>query len=134
MTKAAVAAEIYGEESAKGADGLRKRCIARFKAELGMGDAGAATYFQNTKKKAEGGSALTLKPKAPQPPTPPTVSSGFPVITDKPQWYRFDTDHNGIVLVVDCFPTEELATAALLKHGGAVSAPDQPIKIGECYK
>ena len=77
MSKAARAVEIYQEEAKLGGESLRKRCIARFKSELAMKDAGAGTYFQNTKKKVEGAGAtpqLQLspnpKPKATEQPKP----------------------------------------------------------------
>lgn len=53
-TKAEQAQAIFVEEAAAGDDKLRARVIKRFKDELGMGDAGASTYFQNAKKKAAG--------------------------------------------------------------------------------
>lgn len=53
-TKAEKAQSIFTEEAAAGDDKLRARVIKRFKDELGMGDAGASTYFQNAKKKAAG--------------------------------------------------------------------------------
>lgn len=55
VSKAAKAQAIYAEEAAKGEDKLRARVIKRFKDELGMGDAGASTYYQNCKKIAAGG-------------------------------------------------------------------------------
>lgn len=54
-TKAAAALEIYNALKAANDPDIRKKFIARCKDELGMGDAGAATYYQTTKTKAEGG-------------------------------------------------------------------------------
>ncbi|MNB75760.1 hypothetical protein D3C75_224160 [compost metagenome] len=54
INKAEIALNIFKAEAEQGEDKLRARCIKRFKAELGMGDAGASTYFQNCKKKAAG--------------------------------------------------------------------------------
>ncbi len=55
ISKAQQALAIFTTEAAAGDDKLRARVIARFKAELGMGPAGASTYFQNVKKIAAGG-------------------------------------------------------------------------------
>lgn len=54
MSKAAVALEIYNELVAEAVPDLRKQFISRCKSDLAMSDAGAATYFQTTKRKAEG--------------------------------------------------------------------------------
>lgn len=45
---------IFAEEAAKGDEKLRARVIKRFKEELGMGEAGASTFYQNAKKRAAG--------------------------------------------------------------------------------
>lgn len=52
--KADTAQVIYAEEAVIGDEKLRARVIARFKSELSMSDAGASTYFQNCKKRANG--------------------------------------------------------------------------------
>lgn len=54
VNKADTAQAIYAEEAAIGDEKLRARVIARFKSELTMSDAGASTYFQNCKKRANG--------------------------------------------------------------------------------
>lgn len=54
VSKAQKALAIFTEESTAGEEKLRARVIARFKSELDMKDAGASTYFQNTKKLAAG--------------------------------------------------------------------------------
>lgn len=59
MTKAEAALIIYNELKAANDPDIRKKFIARCKAELAMGDAGAATYYQTTKTKAEGGKPKT---------------------------------------------------------------------------
>lgn len=67
-TKAEQAQAIFIEEAAAGEDKLRARVIKRFKDELGMGDAGASTYFQNAKKKAAGEKVKHYyKPKSDKP-------------------------------------------------------------------
>lgn len=45
---------IFVEEAAKGDEKLRARVIKRYKEELGMGEAGASTFYQNAKKRAAG--------------------------------------------------------------------------------
>ncbi len=66
VSKAQKALAIYNEEFAKDpVDKLRARVIKRFKEELDMKDAGASTYFQNTKKIASGGKVKHYyKPKS----------------------------------------------------------------------
>jgi len=54
LSKADKSQLIFAEESAKGDDKLRARCIARFVNELDMKNAGASTYFQNCKTRAKG--------------------------------------------------------------------------------
>lgn len=54
LSKAQKSQLIFEEESAKGDDKLRARCIARFVNELDMKNAGASTYFQNCKTRAKG--------------------------------------------------------------------------------
>lgn len=54
LSKAQKSQLIFDEESAKGDDKLRARCIARFVNELDMKNAGASTYFQNCKTRAKG--------------------------------------------------------------------------------
>lgn len=72
-TKAEQAQAIFVEEAAAGDDKLRARVIKRFKDELGMGDAGASTYFQNAKKKAAGEKVKHYyKPKSEKPSNEPT--------------------------------------------------------------
>ena len=72
-TKAEQAQAIFVEEAAAGDDKLRARVIKRFKDELGMGDAGASTYFQNAKKKAAGEKVKHYyKPKSAKPGNEPT--------------------------------------------------------------
>lgn len=56
-TKTAAAQAIYEELKAANDPDIRKKFIARCKEELGMGDAGAATYYQNAKKKSDGGTS-----------------------------------------------------------------------------
>lgn len=73
LTKAEKAQAIFVEEAAVGEDKLRARVIKRFKDELGMGDAGASTYFQNAKKKAAGEKVKHYyKPKSAKPGNEPT--------------------------------------------------------------
>lgn len=133
MSKAARAVEIYTEELALGGESLRKRCIARFKSELSMKDAGAGTYFQNTKKKMEAGGTggqLTLSVK---PPVKSTVDSA-PNSEDTPMWSRYVTDQNDIVEVVECYATQAEALAALAEKGGYATTNPEVIKVGDCYK
>lgn len=134
MSKAARAVEIYQEEQNLGADNLRKRCIARFKSELAMGDAGAGTYFQNTKKKLEGTDGntpqLQLSVKAAPKSTPaPTV----PVI-DQLSWIRYEEDDKGIVSVVECYATQEDQLEAQAEKGGKVTLGMDVINVGDSYK
>lgn len=135
MSKAARAIEIYQEEAALGGESLRKRCIARFKSELAMKDAGAGTYFQNTKKKLEGADGttpqLTLSPK-PQPKT--TAKPAAPVLNTVARWSRFDTDENGLVTVVEGYLTREDMMAALDAKGGQATAEPDVINVGDCIK
>lgn len=135
MSKAARAIEIYQEESALGGESLRKRCIARFKSELAMKDAGAGTYFQNTKKKLEGANGttpqLTLSVK---PPVKSTAKPSAPVLNSVARWSRYDTDENGIVTVVEGYLTKDDMMAALLAKGGAATTEPAAINVGDCIK
>lgn len=135
MSKAARAIEIYQEEAQLGGESLRKRCIARFKSELAMKDAGAGTYFQNTKKKLEGADGttpqLTLSPK-PQPKT--TAKPAAPVLNTVARWSRFDTDENGLVTVVEGYLTREDMMAALDAKGGQATTEPDVINVGDCIK
>lgn len=135
MSKAARAIEIYQEEAQLGGESLRKRCIARFKSELAMKDAGAGTYFQNTKKKLEGADGttpqLTLSPK-PQPKT--TAKPAAPVLNSVARWSRYDTDENGLVTVVECYMNKEDMEAALAEKGGAVTSEPAVVNVGDCFK
>lgn len=127
MSKAQLAVEIYNEELAKNDEStLRKRTIARFKAELSMGDAGASTYYQNTKKKASGEKVVNYRPKAKE-----TVDSTpeKPIVT-KPMWSRYDMD-DGVVTAVDCFYSLEEAEASQADEGGYVI--DREVNIGESF-
>lgn len=63
INKAARALEIFKDEAAKGDDKLRARVIKRLKDELGMGEAGASTYYQNAKKIASGGKVKHYRSK-----------------------------------------------------------------------
>lgn len=54
LSKAQKSQLIFEEESAKGDDKLRARCMKRFEDELSMQKAGASTYFQNCKTRAKG--------------------------------------------------------------------------------
>lgn len=63
VAKSVKAQVIYGEEAAKGEEKLRARVIARLMSELDMGKAGASTYFQNSKKVANGGKVVHYRPK-----------------------------------------------------------------------
>jgi len=133
MSKAARAAEIYVEELALGGESLRKRCIARYKSELAMGDAGAGTYFQNTKKKAEAGGAtpqLTLSVKTP----PKSTVDSAPELIDKLSWIRYVADENSIVQVVECYATQADQLKAQEEKGGQVTLGMDIINIGDCYK
>lgn len=58
MTKAEQAQVIYTE-----VNGVRADFIKRVVAELEMGAAGASTYFQNAKTKANGGKVVHYRPK-----------------------------------------------------------------------
>lgn len=58
MTKVEQAAVIYKE-----VNGVRADFIKRVVAELGMGQAGASTYFQNEKKRANGEKVVNYRPK-----------------------------------------------------------------------
>lgn len=58
MTKVEQAAAIFKE-----VNGVRADFIKRVVAELGMGQAGASTYFQNEKKRAAGGKVVNYRPK-----------------------------------------------------------------------
>lgn len=135
MSKAARAIEIYQEEAQLGGESLRKRCIARFKSELSMKDAGAGTYFQNTKKKLEGTDGTTpqlqLSPK-PQPKT--TAKSAAPVLNTVARWSRYDTDENGLVTVVEGYLTQADAIAAQDAKGGFATLEPQVINVGDCLK
>ena len=135
MSKAARAIEIYQEESALGGESLRKRCIARFKSELAMKDAGAGTYFQNTKKKLEGTDGatpqLTLSVKTPPKSTPKPQA---PVVNNVARWSRYDTDENGLVTVVEGYLTKEDMMVALEAKGGAATAEPAVINVGDCLK
>lgn len=127
MSKAQLAVEIYNEELAKNDEStLRKRTIARFKAELSMGDAGASTYYQNTKKKASGEKVVNYRPKVKE-----TVDSTpeKPIVT-KPMWSRYDMD-DGVVTAVDCFYSLEEAEASQADEGGYVI--DREVNIGESF-
>lgn len=127
MSKAQLAVNIYNEELAKNDEAtLRKRTIARFKAELSMGDAGASTYYQNTKKKAAGEKVINYRPKAKE-----TVDNTpeKPVVT-KPMWSRYDMD-DGVVTAVDCFYSLEEAEASQADEGGYVI--DREVNIGESF-
>lgn len=65
ISKAQKALLIFKEELEKGEEKHRARTIKRFKDELGMGDAGASTYYQNTKKINGGGKVKHYyKPKS----------------------------------------------------------------------
>lgn len=64
-TKTERALEIYTKLKNDGREDIRKEFIRLCKAELEMTDAGAATYYNNTKKKFEGSGAApqtTSKP------------------------------------------------------------------------
>jgi len=127
MSKAQLAVQIYNEELAKNDEStLRKRTIARFKSELSMGDAGASTYYQNTKKKANGEKVVNYRPKAKE-----TVDSTpeKPVVT-KPMWSRYDMD-DGVVTAVDCFYSLEEAEQSRDEEGGYVI--DREVNIGESF-
>lgn len=50
VSKADISRNIF-EEEVKSGELIRKKVIARFKAEAGLTDAGAATYYANFKKK-----------------------------------------------------------------------------------
>lgn len=131
MSKAARAVEIYNEELALGGESLRKRCIARYKSELAMKDAGAGTYFQNTKKKMEAGGAtpqLTLSPK-PQPKA--TAAKTAPSVAVVPRWCRYEIDENEIVTVVEGYTTEEDMMAAFEAKGGEFTEEPSVIKVGD---
>jgi hypothetical protein len=134
MSKAARAIEIYNEELGLGTEALRKRCIARFKSELAMKDAGAGTYFQNTKKKLEGANGTTpqlqLSPKAPV----KSTAAGVPPLVDKLSWIRYETDENGIVEVAECYDTQAEQLEALTAKGGKATLGMEVINIGDCYK
>lgn len=135
MSKAARAIEIYQEESALGGESLRKRCIARFKSELAMKDAGAGTYFQNTKKKLEGtdGSTPQLQLSVKTPPKA-TVKPSAPVVNNVARWSRYDTDENGLVTVVEGYLTKEDMLAALEAKGGAATTEPAVINVGDSMK
>ena len=135
MSKAARAVEIYQEEAKLGGESLRKRCIARFKSELAMKDAGAGTYFQNTKKKVEGAGAtpqLQLspnpKPKATEQPKP------IPGMVEKAGWIRYTTDANGAVDLVEYYATRDEQLEALGEFGGMITADQQIMNIGDIPK
>ncbi|MND75459.1 hypothetical protein D3C80_670780 [compost metagenome] len=126
-TKAEQALNIYNEEVSKNDEStLRKRTIARFKAELEMGDAGASTYYQNTKKKASGEKVVHYRPKAKE-----TVDNApeKPVVS-KPMWSRYDMD-DGVVTAVDCFYSLEEAQQSCDDEGGYVI--DREVNIGEKF-
>ena len=129
MSKAQLAVEIYNEEVAKNDEAtLRKRTIARFKAELSMGDAGASTYYQNTRKKASGEKVVNYRPKAKDvTTTKPEVEK--PIVT-KPIWSRYDME-DGKVTAVDCFYSLEEAEASRDDEGGYVI--DREVNIGESF-
>lgn len=127
MSKAELAVQIYNEEVAKNDEStLRKRTIARFKSELSMGDAGASTYYQNTKKKAAGEKVVHYRPKPKE-----TVDNTpeKPIVT-KPMWSRYDME-DGAVTAVDCFYSLEEAEASQADEGGYVI--DREVNIGERF-
>lgn len=134
MSKAARAVEIYNEEAGLGGESLRKRCITRYKSELAMSDAGAGTYFQNTKKKVEAGGGatqLTLSVK-PQPKT--TAKPSAPVVNNVARWSRYDTDENGLVAVVEGYLTKEDMLCAFGINGGAFTEEPAVINVGDSIK
>lgn len=109
MSKAARAVEIYNEEAALGGESLRKRCIARYKSELDMKDAGAGTYFQNTKKKLEGGGTAQLPLSAtPKPKATVAASKAAPLPNVKCDWSAYTTVE-GKVVTAACFADEASA-------------------------
>lgn len=63
LSKAQKSQLIFEEESAKGDDKLRARCMKRFEDELSMQKAGASTYFQNCKTRASGGKVKHYRQK-----------------------------------------------------------------------
>lgn len=134
MSKAARAIEIYQEESALGGESLRKRCIARFKSELSMKDAGAGTYFQNTKKKLEGTNGSTPQLTLSVKPPVKSTDNGIPPLVDKLSWIRYESDHNGIVEVVECYATQAEQLEALTAKGGYATVGMDVINVGDCYK
>lgn len=134
MSKAARAIEIYQEESALGGESLRKRCIARFKSELAMKDAGAGTYFQNTKKKLEAGGATPQLTLSVKPPVKSTAKPSAPVLNSVARWSRYDTDENGIVTVVEGYLTKEDMLCAFGINGGAFTEEPAAINVGDNMK
>ena len=130
MSKAARAIEIYNEELALGNESLRKRCIARYKSELAMKDAGAGTYFQNTKKKMEAGGATPQLTLSPKPQAKTTAAKTAPSVAATPRWSRFVVE-DGIVTVVECYTTKEDMLAAFDVHGGQFTEEPAVIKVGD---
>lgn len=112
-SKAERALAIYQELA--GDPDIRKKFIARCKSELGMGDAGAATYYQNTKTKAAGGTVKVYGQAAKK----ATAAHAAAPINDDP-W--------SVILVKD----EQVADCAVFR--GEQAARDAFDKLGEHNK
>lgn len=72
MTKVEQAAAIYKE-----VNGVRADFIKRVVEELGMGKAGASTYFQNEKKRSNGEKVVNYRPKGEKKTTVDTVDDSM---------------------------------------------------------
>ncbi|MNH30909.1 hypothetical protein D3C79_912270 [compost metagenome] len=100
-----------------------------------MKDAGAGTYFQNTKKKLEGADGTTpqlqLSPK-PQPKT--TAKPVAPVLNNTARWSRFDVDEAGLVTKVECYLTKEDMLCAFGLNGGQFTEEPAVINVGDSTK
>lgn len=120
LSKAEKSQLIFAEESAKGDDKLRSRCIARFVNELSMKSPGASTYFQNCKTRAAGGKVKNYSAKKEQ---PTTVDVNEEVVPDVFEVKLLDG-------TIQCFLSQQEADL-FIEGNASIVDPDQSDKADD---